>query len=108
MKLIEIKQYSPYKYVPKSKEDLKGEERKKYTKRIFYGLGIIDVDSIVTVEPVVIYDEETLEATIDCYIIYFRDNGTKVYTDIEGYNMIQKFLYIIEEKDISFFDDELH
>lgn len=105
MKLIEINQYSPYNYIPKSKEDSKGEERKKYTKRVFYGLGIIDVDSIVTVEPVVDCDEETLEATIDCYIIYFRNNSTKIYTDIEGYNIIQKFIY---RKNNTVFDDELY
>ena len=44
MKLIEIKQYSTYLYVPKSKEDIRGDERKKYIKRLDLGYGIIDVE----------------------------------------------------------------
>ena len=93
MKLIEIKQYSQYFYTPKSKEDIKGDERKKYLKRLYLGLGIIDVESIVTVEPICTHDEETLETTIQCYEIYFKNSGTKIYTDKEGYDLISKFLY---------------
>ena len=100
MKLIEIKQYSTYLYVPKSKEDIRGDERKKYIKRLDLGYGIIDVESIVSVEPICNHDEETLETTIQCYVIYFKGNGTKIYTDIDGYNLISKFIYINKENSI--------
>ena len=93
MKLIEIKQYSSGFYLPKSKEDIRGDERKKYLKRLYLGYGIIDVDSVVSVEPICSHDEETLETTIDSYEIYFKGSNTKIYTDIDGYNLIKKYLF---------------
>lgn len=92
MQLIEIKQYSSGFYIPKSKEDIRGDERKKYLKRLYLGYGIIDVESIVSVEPICYHDEETLETTIDSYEIYFKGSSTKIYTDIDGYNLIKKYL----------------
>lgn len=90
MKFLEINQYSGGYYVPKSKEDIKVDERRKYLKRLYYGKGLIDIDSIVTVEPEGRYDEETLEFTHNIYCIYFKNSNTKVYTDDEGYNLIKE------------------
>lgn len=89
MRLIEIKQYSSSYYTPKSKEDLKNEEKQKYRKRISYGPGLIDIDSIVTVEPIGKYDNETLEFSVEAYCIYFSNSGTRVCTDKEGYELIK-------------------
>ena len=91
MKLLEINQYSQYYYTPKSKSDLKGDESKKYRKRLCYGKGLIDIDSIVTVEPAGTYDEETLEFTCSIYNIYFKNSDTHVFTDINGYNLIKEY-----------------
>ena len=40
MELLEINQYSQCYYSPKSKENIKGDEAKKYRKRLFYGKGL--------------------------------------------------------------------
>ena len=90
MKFLEINQYSAGYYVPKSKEDIKVDERRKYLKRLYYGKGLIDIDSIVTVEPEGRYDEETLEFTHNIYCIYFKNSNTKVYTDDGGYDLIKE------------------
>lgn len=91
MKFIEIKEYSPCTYIPKSKDSAK--DRDNYRKRLYYGYGIIDLDSIVSIEPTCSYDAETLETEIAIYTIYFRGNETRVYTDIDGYNLIKKYLF---------------
>lgn len=91
MKFIEIKEYSQYYYIPKSKDLAK--DRDNYRKRLCYGYGIIDLDSVVSIEPICSYDDETLETEIVVYEIYFKENETRVYTDIDGYNLIKEYLF---------------
>lgn len=91
MKFIEIKEYSQCYYTPKLKESAK--DRDNYRKRLYYGYGIIDLDSIISIEPICSWDEETLETEIDIYVIYFKGNDTRVYTDIDGYTLIKKYLF---------------
>lgn len=94
MKLIEINQYSANYYCPKSKDNLHVDDKRKYFKRLCYGAGLIDIDSIVTVEPIGKYDEETLEFTRNTYCIYFKNSDTRIYTDDAGYSTIKKYLYV--------------